>query len=97
MLHSSGGLQHHGGETYLHGLRTAVAPGSRCIDGIGRDAPWAGRRFFNVHFLPEISGFSLLYWLDANNELYEWHSAGAPMLETQVNYKFLRETNRDLN
>lgn len=57
VLHSSGGLQHHGGETYLHRVRTGVAatsaPGRRRVDGVGGDAPRAGRVLLYVELLAE--------------------------------------------
>ena len=52
VLHSSGGLQHHGGETYLHGLWTSVTSRICCVYGICRNAPWTSGGFFYVYFLP---------------------------------------------
>lgn len=51
VLHSSGGLQHHGGETYLHCLGAAVSPRSGRVDCISRNTTRSCSRFLYIQFL----------------------------------------------
>lgn len=56
VLHSSGGLQHHGGETYLHGVWAGVTTSSsrcRSIDCVCWNSTWTGRILFYIKLLAE--------------------------------------------
>lgn len=60
MLHSSGRLQDHGGETYLHRVgRGPVAARGRRVDGVRGDAPRHARRvLLDVQFFARTNKFS---------------------------------------